>query len=317
MRSPFATLQSLTIPAGAAPGDPAIVIGGEPPAELVAYYAADPLTPQIVGCVLYRLSAGNYSYDVLVKDSFNTLMRRAFGSVQGGVNVFEEMTLDVNQFVGSVKFSRRTNSDVVMGMNDTAMEFTGTQSGNMAGVALRGGSGLLLDDAACPFTVDSLSAPRGLRGSGKLTAGTVAASAGAEVAIPAASWATEPEVTVDPGRLMKATLVFGGFPSAATNSMTQIVLRKGSATVVGTILSWWQAQYTTAAAANLTYQTLIGYFRNSTGSPVTTKLSVTNGRLNGAASTSFYGDANLPLTLVVEDIGLASEHPALSGVPSV
>jgi hypothetical protein len=115
MRSPFATLASLTIPAGAAPGDPALILGATPPAELVAYYSTDPTSlTTIVACNLYRLSAGNYSYEVLLRNTGSTLMLRAIGSVNGGTDVVEEMAFSVaalNSSNGRVQFARRSGFD--------------------------------------------------------------------------------------------------------------------------------------------------------------------------------------------------------------
>lgn len=57
MRSFFATLRSLVLPAGAGPGSPAIIIGPAIPADLQAYYGGT-----IVACIIYRFSATAYGY---------------------------------------------------------------------------------------------------------------------------------------------------------------------------------------------------------------------------------------------------------------
>lgn len=52
---------SLTIPSGAAPGDPQIVIGQAIPDELSAFYGAG-----ITGAILYRFDAARYAYSAAV-----------------------------------------------------------------------------------------------------------------------------------------------------------------------------------------------------------------------------------------------------------
>jgi hypothetical protein len=83
VRSLLAGLRTLILPWGAGPNDPAIVLGEDVPAELVAYYN-DALDPGLVQRVqLFRVSATDYEYLALI-EVFPTTTAVAMGKVSAG-----------------------------------------------------------------------------------------------------------------------------------------------------------------------------------------------------------------------------------------
>lgn len=152
-----------------------------------------------------------------------------------------------------------------------------------------------------------LSAPFNAVEYGLVNAGAAVATsvAGAEAAIPAASWAHEPSLTFKNGRLYRLTLVWAyGLSTAALTGFT-VKLRKGSASTVGQILGQTSAMDTQNAIFR-GGQPLICYVQNISGADITTKISATIKRAAGTADPSLYGDsAGNPFTLTIEDIGKA------------
>ena len=118
---------------------------------------------------------------------------------------------------------------------------------------------------------------------------------GVEAAIPLASWAEEPNVTVQVNQIVKVTVSIVLFPSAATNSVAAVRVRKGSVTTSGTQLYRWATQLVTQAASNSNSFSLIGYFKNTASVAVSTQLSITLQAIGGAASVSVFSDADFPL----------------------
>lgn len=147
---------------------------------------------------------------------------------------------------------------------------------------------------------------------GLLTSGNVAASAAAEVAIPAASWATEPELTIANNRIAKLTYSVFFVVSAATDSRTVLRYRKGSETTSGTLLAVYHVSIP-SSATTASVQTFIRYVKNTSGAPVTTKLTVTNQRDAGAATISLAGNAfGNPMELMIEDLCHVDDAPELA-----
>lgn len=148
------------------------------------------------------------------------------------------------------------------------------------------------------------------------TIGTVATSNGPEVAVPVSSWNVEPSATFQSGRLYKVNLQLGAFPSTATDSVTRVRLRKGSATTAGTLLWTWWIELGTGAATAAPTCNLLGYVKNTTTDTVVTKLTVSNERRLGAASTSLFMGSVAPLVgiLTVTDIGPVDSFPSIAAV---
>ena len=165
------------------------------------------------------------------------------------------------------------------------------------------------------FIIADTGAPVGYMGANTTDNGTVATGTGTEQNVPSASWDNEPTFVFPPGRMVEVTVVGGAFNSLGTAQAANIRVRKGAATIVGTVLGTWEhispAGYL-GAAISFTY---ITYIKNSRASAaVSTKLSLTIQRILGAGSYSLYGDATVPLSVAVQDIGTIARHPELADI---
>ncbi len=164
------------------------------------------------------------------------------------------------------------------------------------------------------FIIADTGAPAGYMGANTTNNGTVATGTGTEQAVPSVNWDNEPTYVFPPGRMFEMTVVGGAFSSVATAQAANIRIRKGAQTIVGTVLGTWEhiapAGFN-GAAISFTY---ITYVKNSTTSAVSTKLSLSIQRILGAANYSLYGDATVPLSVAVQDIGLIVRHPELADI---
>lgn len=161
--------------------------------------------------------------------------------------------------------------------------------------------------------IDSRAPGRGEIGSYTLVAGTVAASTSSEVAVPSASWTNEPTLTLPTGRIFRVHVTLGAYVNAATDSIATLKLRKGQATTSGTQLCYWNIPIIGISGLVTSY-TFLGYFKNSSGSTVNTKLSLTNQRSAGATTTNLFGDANIVMIVTVEDYGAIADLPELDSI---
>lgn len=158
------------------------------------------------------------------------------------------------------------------------------------------------------FQIDSNEMPRGYVEYGNVTAGTVATATGAgEVAVPAASWAHEPNVTFKNGQIYRIEWKYGyGISAAAANSF-QVRIRKGSASTTGQVLgSEVQQEVTNLAFVNAPL--FVCFVKNTSGADITTKLSATINRTGGANNCSLYGDGNVPFRMTIQALGAESGH---------
>lgn len=164
------------------------------------------------------------------------------------------------------------------------------------------------------FILADTGAPAGFVGANTTDNGTVATGTGTEQAVPSASWDNEPTYVFPPGRMYEVTVAGGAFSSVGTAQAANIRLREGAATTSGTILGTWEhiapAGYN-GAAISFTYVT---YIQNSRTTVVSTKLSLTIQRILGASNYSLYGDASVPLSVAVQDIGTVAGNPELADI---
>lgn len=164
------------------------------------------------------------------------------------------------------------------------------------------------------FIIADTGAPVGFMGANTTDNGTVATGTGTEQAVPSANWDNEPTYVFPPGRMFMIRVVGGAFSAVATAQAANIRVREGTATITGTALGTWEhiapAGYS-GAAISFTYVT---YVKNSRSSAVSTKLSLTIQRILGASNYSLYGDATVPLSVTVEDIGTIVRHPELADI---
>jgi hypothetical protein len=137
--------------------------------------------------------------------------------------------------------------------------------------------------------------------------GTLATSSGSEVAVPSASWDTEPVYSLQDNRIFKVTITGARLYTAI--GVSQIKVRKGAATTSGTELCRAEIEDEVAgigAGVNLDH---VGWFANTSGDAVNTALSLTIIRATGSGNHSLFGDGVRPMIMTVEDCG-----PAVGGV---
>src|SRR6185369_2356917 len=140
---------------------------------------------------------------------------------------------------------------------------------------------------------------------------TVAASSGTEVAIPSASYTQEPVLALPNGHVFRVAVNFGAYPSVGTASLTTVRVRVGAQTITGTQLLFLNPNLGPFGGLVAGYS-YVGFFKNTSGVLVSTKLSITNQRTTGSATTNLYGDANIPIQMVVEDFGTTFRHAGLA-----
>jgi hypothetical protein len=160
VRSLFATLFQLTIPAGALPTDPRFVIGGDLPADLLAYYASFAIVPKPIprrGIIIYDTGGQDYVYLILVTYvGFNT-PRLACGS-RNSFGVVEAWSIAPGNGAAGTLFSwgTRPNSAVPVAVAGTAINISlfsnGADRSTFAMVGgdmdLQGGSTLDVDNTS-------------------------------------------------------------------------------------------------------------------------------------------------------------------------
>jgi hypothetical protein len=135
----------------------------------------------------------------------------------------------------------------------------------------------------------------------------------AEAAVPSASWDAEPEFSFYSHRLYRIDIQVGVFNAAATNSVSRIRVRQGSASTSGQQLGFWQASTSTANVSSSSVASFTGQAYAKGGSQVvTTQLSLTLQRQSGAANISLYGDADMPATVAIIDVGSSEELSGLA-----
>ena len=322
MRSALAGLRTLVLPWGASSSTPRIVLGPDIPATLAAIPFAD-----ISAAILFYFNATEYyfiatgtwsavptkivlkgTYDAVNGITVYELHRPDFNEMAFGTTAFDSNHPDIN--FTDVSLNLGGTAD----LNLLASSLTTIQSG--AEITAAGGGLISIDSGGLLSVVtggdqkfDLISAARGYRSANSSNNGTLVTTS-AEAAVPAASWDEEPTYTFVSDRIYQLDLQCGVYNSAATDSVARIRVRKGSASTTGQQLAFWQASPTSANIGSSSVGSFCGraYVKNNSGSNVSTKLSLTIEKQSGAANVSLYGDADMPVTLVVRDIGDADEQ---------
>ena len=144
---------------------------------------------------------------------------------------------------------------------------------------------------------------------GQVTAGSVATATvtNTEVAVPAASWAHEPNPVFSNGSLYRLELQYGLGLSVNAVGSARVRIRKGSASTSGQLLGETVAMEANFVAFH-SRAPLVAYVKNVSGADITTALSVTITRTQGTPNMSLYGDAlggtwGVPFNLTIERIG--------------
>lgn len=270
MRSPFAVLTKLIIPAGAPPGSPSIAIGGAGiiPADLQAFYTG--LGFPVIGGIILRTSATIYVYYAQLSNGGGHVV----GASNAG-NVAEAYAVGSLAGVARMFFGLTSAINIQIGANGSPT-----------------GSTFDIEGASCDFQVDSVSAPRGYRTRIDSNSGTAAAGAEA-VAL------TSANMTFRAGR---AYAIRWGTDqvSSVANVVAFRVRRTG---IAGTVLSLSQFPVPTGAGAQHR-KTDQFYVANFTGADVTDILVLTH--QPSAGTTTGIGSATQVRYLEVEDVGAAA-----------
>lgn len=154
MRGRFAALRSLTLPYGAPANTPSTTIGASPiPAELVAFYAGPPGSPEavttpetVVSVDLYRDGLGNYGYSGYVRDSTapTPLLCQVVGSYIGGtVTEYYRVVLNPDTSPAGTQTAFYNNQIFAESNNTTTDVFTAGLSTDTLGRLIIEASGRL------------------------------------------------------------------------------------------------------------------------------------------------------------------------------
>lgn len=140
--------------------------------------------------------------------------------------------------------------------------------------------------------------------------GTVATTpAGAEIAVPSASWDEEPTFVFPNGYVFMVHAA-GIMGVASDQQVGGIRVRKGQATVSGTELLRHDIQVSGVfVSPGFSFN---GYIKNTSGSEVRTQLSLTIARVGGAGNVALSGTASTRLVVAVYRIGTVAKLPGIA-----
>lgn len=265
VRDANAGITTLSLPYNAPPGAPRIVLGPSIPPELQAYYNVGLATMTSVILWYYGNATDTYHYYGVVD--------LGGGAPPGNVvrgDVLTGTVIPLDTYVGADYFVWRSAQ---------------------------------FDDAA-EILMSNVTQGRGAIGANMTDNGVVVTTVGGtEIAVPSTGWDAEPTIDFLPGRMFKATITGESINSLATTERAEIRIRKGAATITGTLLNRFQQTYPALAAGSAQNLTLVGYFKNSSSNTVSSKLSLTITRATGAGTFSLNSAGNRPLVVLVEDMG--------------
>lgn len=269
MRSLFATLRQLVLPAGAGANQGRVVLGPDVPSELTTYYAALPYNATIHAAILFYDNAGGYTYYAALTNPL-PLVTHAIGQVQTGV-VTEVMYMtnpvgggQATNFLGGLNPSTTTPQIVRM----------------LSPVDLR---------------MDAESLGRGLRSFQSDVTGTAALAAETAFMNASATWLN--------GRCYRHTIRMFLRPGGAVTQANLRIRRiniAGGAYIANMIVPF------TAAAGDIMV-TFVAYHRNTTGADITQNLMLTltpnGGTIQVLAGASFVASWE------IEDCGASVSFP--------
>lgn len=146
------------------------------------------------------------------------------------------------------------------------------------------------------------------------TAGALASSSGAEVAV--AAFTGDSAYTFLDGRIYRGDVqiaVYSAAAAFATIERITVQVRQAvnstTATVLGAAL--FETQGTSSSGATTKFFQI--YFKNSTGADLTSvHVGLTVTRSTGAAANTIYGDAAFTARIVVYDVGSVADHTNLA-----
>jgi len=322
VRSLFAVLRQLVIPAGSPITAPQIAIGPTIPAELVTYYATFGVT--LVAAILYRKDATTYTYDAVTGGGSHVTGTVSAGDV-AEMWLYTHPSANFSSLI--VGFRSPASFGIGFpGVNGSSIDIAANAALNLFGAATATSTGTFLFQSGAQFnlavgsvsTVDGISAPRSMFAAVQRTNnGTVCTTpaGGAETAVPSASWDSEPNNSWrnDGLWLLRAT----GFTIESTGAggaVSLVRIRKGAASVGGTQLALVEIFHPANFGGFTQGFEFHALVKNTSGSTVTSKLSLTINGVVGAGTWSLYGDGNRDLAITVQEVGNASDHADLANI---
>lgn len=271
MRSIFATLRQLVLPAGALPGTPRTVIGPDLPPPLDTYLFGG-TTRASSAIITYGNSVNSYQFLAFIPGT-TTASIYWMGWVRVGV---------VQELSAGVPYGQSWN--ISAGPGVISMGFYTPTNG---AVQLFGGD----------FSIDGVSQSRGLRA---VTISTVSTAAvAAETVVLTCS-----TVFIQPGRAYRAEFLGETVGSLASNTAIYLVRRTG---VAGTILrnaTAWTMSPTAGVSQSCTGPVI---FRNATGALLVDDIVLTLQAFGGTVTMAAAADRTRHLE--IRDIGAAASYP--------
>lgn len=287
MRSLFAVLRSLTLPAGAQPGSPAIILGPDVPADLQAYYTGRGFP--VASAIIYRLDASTYVYEAALAPGATESHARGWSDT-GTIyeTEFSFFSPPVPANVGFQLGAPGAGIFVTVGLSTRAADrlvefwrFAQSQT-----VQIFGG-----------WEVDAVSQSRGRVDRVSSVANT--AAIGAETVI-----LTGNSITWKAGRAYE--VIYRGLPfaSIASNFAVYRIRRNNLA---GTLLAinQWEMNVNAVSAQNILNRVII---RNNTAADIIDNIVLTLEATGGGTVTD-QGGATFVRYLEIRDCGAASDYP--------
>lgn len=146
-----------------------------------------------------------------------------------------------------------------------------------------------------------------------LLTGNLANGTGTEVAIASANYNSEPTFALPNNHVFRVTLSTRITDNtAAAQHSGKLRIRKGAATISGTLLALFVVLPVINAGGLVANSTFVGYFKNTSGSTVNTKLSISIQRSVGANNLSIFSDSESRLMMTVEDLGTTTDNAVLA-----
>jgi hypothetical protein len=163
------------------------------------------------------------------------------------------------------------------------------------------------------YVIGRLNTDVQILGANATNNGTVATAVSATpVPVASASWDSEPTFKFPNGHLFKITFTGNTATAGATAMSGAVQIRKGSASAAGTLLINWADGIPAGFANVIIFKTFVGYIKNTSGTDVSSALTVAAVRNTAASNFSIYGDGANPVVMTVEDIGLVTAQPTLA-----
>lgn len=295
MRSLFAVLRRLTIPAGSPPGSPRLdfVSGADLPADLRTYYTGAHGITTPTGAIIFYQDDDRYQY-LLWGPSSATSLRFKIGvrnphGIREALNIFQSTVAPGRVFIGYGNTFPSSSDDTV---HEDHPNNVVTYTSSLTTVTVTGGATLAIDPDGVT-TIDGFSAPRGYRDYVSSTAST--AAIGAEtIAL------TSGSIDFVNGRAYEVI-----HQNRLTHSAAQVAtMRVRKTNLAGASLLAATVQVLGALTASYTHRAII---KNTSGADITAAIVLTLAA--SAGTVTGLAGADTVRYLEVRDVGAAADYP--------